>query len=472
MVERVHQLHHLADVSDQGHAAVHRPPAQKVAGGGGAGVPRRGRREDHFDGLLLDRVRDVRLLLGDCVVQHRDVHRFALAGDLLALEVGVRAGGGVQRVSHLGEQRDVGPEDPLVVLRAQRDQDAGGAAHAAGAHRELQAARDHGLQEGLLRVLAEAGDLARALHLHAGVRVGAAEAQEGEHGDLARDEVEVHDVDLRGLHVLAEHHARRELDEVHVQGLGDEGDRARRAHVALDDLHAAHGAAAALLRQELHVEGARDVQRLAQLRGDVHHPTVRLQAQRLGGQQERGVAAVAAGVLHMLRDGVVDHLAVAADAVELDLPGTAVVLADHHGVLLLDHRGAAQEAAELRLVVDDAHGGTGEHVGRAHEHGEADGVGEVQGVLELHELGPLRLVDVHIVAERGELGAVLGHVDVGGRGAEDRHSVPGQHGREVVRRLAADGDDHARGVLEGADLQHGLQGQLLEVEAVALVVVR
>eukprot|EP00972_Heterocapsa_arctica_P025075 3694484-Heterocapsa_arctica.AAC.1 len=62
----------------------------------------------------------------------------------------------------------------------------------------------------------------------------------------------------------------------------------------------------------------------------------------------------------MLRDGVVDHLAFATNAIELDPPGAAVVLADHHGVLLLDHRGAAQEAPKLRLVVDNAHVGAGE----------------------------------------------------------------------------------------------------------------
>mmetsp|Transcript_46803 Transcript_46803/g.134816 ORF Transcript_46803/g.134816 Transcript_46803/m.134816 type:complete len:365 (+) Transcript_46803:1433-2527(+) len=43
--------------------------------------------------------------------------------------------------------------------------------------------------------------------------------------------------------------------------------------------------------------------------------------------------------------------------------------------------------------------------------------------------------------------------------------------RQVVRSLPADRDDDACGLLEMADLEHGFQRQLLEVEAVALVVV-
>mmetsp|Transcript_46803 Transcript_46803/g.134817 ORF Transcript_46803/g.134817 Transcript_46803/m.134817 type:complete len:264 (+) Transcript_46803:614-1405(+) len=258
-----------------------------------------------------------------------------------------------------------------------------------------------------MSVAPEARDLAGALHLHTRLGVRAAEAHEGKHGHLACDEGEVQEMHARRLHVLAQHHARRELDEVDVQRLGDEGNRPRGSNIALDDLDHAGGARGALLRQELDVERPRDVKGLAQLRRDVHHAPMSLHVESLRRQQQRGIAAVATGVLDVLGDGIVDKLPLVGHRVELDLACARDVLRDHDGVLLLDHRRGAEETLQLRLVVNHTHRSPRQDVRRANQDRKAHLLREGQRLLVLHELAPLRLVDAQFVAHRRELRAIL-----------------------------------------------------------------
>ena len=71
---------------------------------------------------------------------------------------------------------------------------------------------------------------------------------------------------------------------------------------------------------------------------------------RCGGGDQRGVAGVNAGVLHVLADRVGQQLAVAGDAVELDLLGVLDELADDHGMLARHIDRLAQEALQLGVV--------------------------------------------------------------------------------------------------------------------------
>mmetsp|Transcript_39184 Transcript_39184/g.118391 ORF Transcript_39184/g.118391 Transcript_39184/m.118391 type:complete len:327 (-) Transcript_39184:3231-4211(-) len=274
-----------------------------------------------------------------------------------------------------------------------------------------------------------------------------------------------------GLDVLAQHHAGRQLDEVYVQRFRDERDRPRRSHVALDDLDRPHGAGHALLGEELHVEWAGYLQGLTHLGRHVHHPPVGLHAQALGGQEQGGVAAVGASILDVLGDRVVDQVPLVAHGVELDLPRPGDVLGNHNRVLLLDHRGGVQEALELRLVVDDTHGGPRQDVRGPHQDREAHRAREGERVLELHELAPFRLVDVQLVAHGRELRAIFRGINGPGGRSHDLNPALVELRREVVRRLPADRDDHPGGHLEIADLAHRLKRQLLEIQAVALVVI-
>mmetsp|Transcript_108565 Transcript_108565/g.294396 ORF Transcript_108565/g.294396 Transcript_108565/m.294396 type:complete len:233 (+) Transcript_108565:404-1102(+) len=231
-------------------------------------------------------------------MQHLDVHAGAVF-----LDGRGSPGRSIQRVAHLGQQPHVGHERLLVLLWPDGQQ------HAAGAAGELQARGRDGLEESLVRVAAEAGDLAGALHLHADAGVRAAEAQEGEHRGFAGDEFAVLQRDLLRLDRQSQHHPDGELDEIYVEGLGDEGHRAGGSHVALDHLDRPCGARHVLRRHELNVEGPRYHQLLAQLGGDVLHAPFRRDVDLLGGQQQRGVATVRTSVLHMLRYGEVHELA-------------------------------------------------------------------------------------------------------------------------------------------------------------------
>ena len=79
--------------------------------------------------------------------------------------------------------------------------------------------------------------------------------------------------------------------------------------------------------------------------------------------------------------------------------------------------------------------------------------------------------DVELVAEGGEPFAILGEVDrVEGR-PEDPPAFRFDLARELERGLAPELDDDAGRVLAGADLQHLLGAERLEVEAVGRVVV-
>ena len=113
-----------------------------------------------------------------------------------------------------------------------------------------------------MQVVAEAADLARAGHLHAQHRVGAHQPREREHGCLDR-----HVVQVDGMVFYRagnpQHSPHGLDDEVIARDLGDEGEAARGAQVALDDLHLVE------LGQILHVEGAGDPQRLGQRLGDL-----------------------------------------------------------------------------------------------------------------------------------------------------------------------------------------------------------
>ena len=86
-------------------------------------------------------------------------------------------------------------------------------------------------------------------------------------------------------------------------------------------------------------------------------------------------------------------------------------------------------------------------------------------------IAPLGLVDADRVAERRELVAVLGRVDHRGRRAGDVDRARLHLHRERVRDLAADGDDRVVAALLLVDVEDALERELLEVEAVALVVV-
>mmetsp|Transcript_12334 Transcript_12334/g.25097 ORF Transcript_12334/g.25097 Transcript_12334/m.25097 type:complete len:618 (+) Transcript_12334:774-2627(+) len=320
-------------------------------------------------------------------------------------------------------------------------------------------------------ILSEASDFTGGSHLNAENWVGSSKTGEREHrrfdGRVVLRSLPLLGISERDvLHVLAHHHLGGGLDEVKAHGLGDERHGAGGTEVALDN-HA-H----VLLDDELDVERASDVQGLGNAPGVRLDPVLHEAGKALRREQQRGVTRVHARVLHVLVDGRHHDLSLVGHGVHLDLLGSLDELGDHHGVVLGDVGRLGEEVSELLVILRDVHGGAGEHVARAHEHGVADAVGELDGLVEVGHLAPRGLLHADGVHERGELVAVLGRVDHVGVRAEDvdvgRVEVEGQ----VVRDLAADAHHDAVGALEVVDVEHALLGELLEVELVALVVVR
>mmetsp|Transcript_22913 Transcript_22913/g.40425 ORF Transcript_22913/g.40425 Transcript_22913/m.40425 type:complete len:208 (-) Transcript_22913:3549-4172(-) len=198
-------------------------------------------------------------------------------------------------------------------------------------------------------------------------------------------------------HVLPKHDTRCQLDEVHIEGLRYERYCAGCPDIALDDFHGSHRPARGILRHELNVEGARDVEGLAQLSSDLHHPPVRLQMEALSGQKQRRVSAVRSSILNMLGDGIVDDFTHASNTVELYLPGSLDVLRHDHRELLLDHSGGSKEAFQVFLAVNNSHGSARKHIGRPDEHRKAHAFRKRQCVLQVDEFGPFRLVNAQLI---------------------------------------------------------------------------
>ena len=92
-------------------------------------------------------------------------------------------------------------------------------------------------------------------------------------------------------------------------------------------------------------------------------------------------------------------------------------------------------------------------------------------VFHRRQRAPLGLVYTDAVEHGRELVAVFGIVDALGRGAEDTDLLRVETQGQVVRYLTAGRDDDAVRVLQVEDVHDTLEGELVEVEAVAHVVV-
>mmetsp|Transcript_32049 Transcript_32049/g.83890 ORF Transcript_32049/g.83890 Transcript_32049/m.83890 type:complete len:384 (+) Transcript_32049:741-1892(+) len=379
-VERLDDENRQLDVGEQADGEVDRLAADEVAVGDGALARLRiAHVDDQVDVAGRQHGVHVGRLVGGRLVQQ-------LARDLvLRGEEVVRALRAEDLEPHGHELPDRRQHLELGVERADAQEDV--------ALGRPEARRAHRGEDGLVLVLAEGGHLAGRRHLDAKHGVRADEAREREHRRLDADVVDVEQRDLRGHDVRACHDARGDLDEVDLERLGDEGEGARRAHVGLDHLDLV------VLGEELQVERPRDVELLGDRAHDALDAAARLDVELLCGQHERGVARVHAGVLDVLADRVVDHVAVVGDGVDLDLLGALDELGDDDRVVgrhLACHR---EELFEVLVVKDDLHRGAREHVARPDEARVVHSVAKLLGRGQRRALGPLGLVDADRVED-------------------------------------------------------------------------
>ena len=127
--------------------------------------------------------------------------------------------------------------------------------------------------------------------------------------------------------------------------------------------------------------------------------------------------------------------------------------------------------AQGRLVVTDPHRTTTEHVGRAHEDGIADPIGDLDRLL--HAIGnrPIRRLETRLGQQLAKAQAILGEVDALERRAQDRHTLLQESLGETQRRLAAELHDDANRLLARDHLEHILDREWLEVEPIGRVVI-
>ena len=277
--------------------------------------------------------------------------------------------------------------------------------------------------------------------------------------------VEVEQVLVRLLHGDAQHHLGGQFDEVNLQHLAHEGEGAGGAEVALDDLDVV------VTGQELDVERTGDVQLAGYLTADALDAAHGLHVEFLRGKLDSGVTAVYAGKLDVLADGVGNDFSLFCHGIHLHFLGVLDELAHHHGVLLADVGGQLEEAFQFLLVGADVHRRATQHIRGTHQDGEA--YLRYKGVDVVHrgQRAPFGLVHTDAVEHGGELVAVFGIVDALGAGAEDGHTLGIEAHSQVIGDLSARRDDDAVRILQFEDVHHTLEGQLVEVEAVAHIIV-
>ena len=179
-----------------------------------------------------------------------------------------------------------------------------------------------------------------------------------------------------------------------------------------------------------------------------------------------------AGLFDVFGYGVDDEVAVGGDAVDVDFLGSFDEFGNDHGVVGGDVGGGFELVLEVFLAADHGHGGAGEDVAGTDEDGIADFVGKVFGGRDGGQFLPRGLVNADAVEDFGELLAILGLVNVLGVGAENVGAAGFlQAEGDVLRQLAADGDDDSGGVFELVDVHDTLVAEFFKVQLVGFVVV-
>src|SRR5699024_3347288 len=154
---------------------------------------------------------------------------------------------------------------------------------------------------------------------------------------------------------------------------------------------------------------------------------------------------VDAGLLDVLHDPAEVQLGAVVERVDVDLDRGVQEAVDEDGRLGAAAVGqvASHVVDQARLVEDDLHPAAAQHVARAHQHRVADLCGDLDRVTHPPG-GPVRgRGQVRLGQQRTEVAAVLGVVDRGGAGADDRQAGGLEAAGEGQRGLAAQLDDDA-----------------------------
>ena len=248
---------------------------------------------------------------------------------------------------------------------------------------------DQRLQIGLIRVLAEAGHLARAHHLDAEQHVGARQPTKRELWHFDTDPPNAHDAVDHGR-TQAHGHLSGHRDEVVVQRFAHKRKRAGHTQIALDHFELV------VLGDQLQIERAVDLESgrdRARYKLDLG---LGLRVE-YGRRDESGVATVHARILHVTRYGHAQDLAVFGHRVDVYFFGVEYELRYDHRVLFGHRAGGDEISLEVLIVVGHFHGRARQHVRGPHQTRVAHFFAEVDGALQVLELFPFGLQDADVV---------------------------------------------------------------------------
>ncbi len=265
---------------------------------------------------------------------------------------------------------------------------------------------------------------------------------------------------------LAGHHLSRQLGQGHADGLADKRDRPRGPRIHLQDVNPV------VFDRILDVHEPYDVQ----VRGQELRLTQDLIDDLLlqidGRDRTGAVAGMDASLLDVLHDAAdYDGLAVA-DCIDVELSRIAEELVDQDRVLLRGLDGLLDTGLQAALVVNDPHRAAAQDKRGANQQGVPQLAGNLQGLFVTGRGPAFRLEQSELRDEPIEPLAVLRQVDAVGRGADDLDARLLQRHRQFQRRLAAELDDDAVGLLRLDDGHHVLKRQRLEVQPVRGVIIR
>ena len=187
------------------------------------------------------------------------------------------------------------------------------------------------------------------------------------------------------------------------------------------------------------------------------------------------IAGVNAGFFDVLHDAADDHVFAVRKRVHVHFDRVFEEVIDQHRPVLRILDRFLHVADDHLFVVGDHHGASAEHIRRPHQHRISNSVRALDRFFHRSRHRARGLRNFQFVQQFAEALAVFRQIDRLGRRADDVHARRLQRQRQIQRRLSAELHDHAHRrsarsfVL--ADGKHVFQGQRLEVEAIAGVVV-
>ena len=336
--------------------------------------------------------------------------------------------------------------------------------------RQDHAGRQLALDEGLAEAHANPHHFAGGFHFRPENRVDTRKLGERKHRLLDAEVWRTHlSTDALLVQTDAGHHSGGDFGQRQSACFRDEGHGTRGARIDLQHVHQL--APVLLLDRELNVHQSDHAKR-ARHRGGLHAQFI-LQCvrQRVGRQRACRISGMDTGLLDMLHDAADEHPLAVSDAIDIDLDGIVqeAVKQDRRIVRYLDR--LTHVALEIALFVDNLHGAPAQHIARAHHQGVAD----FPGQLDRGRFGSRgtvrRLPQLEFVQQFLEALAVLGHIDRFRRGADNRHPIGLKRARQLQRCLTTELHDHAFRLLDRHDLEHILERQGLEIQAVGGIVI-